>query len=76
MAAEAETDFLLFSSDSPLFVVNSNGAVNDILHLSDFLSSVVAKMKLLCSSLKHTAMTGTVLASQMQGAGIGDRHKR
>ena len=71
MVAEVDSEFLVFSPDSPLFGVNSDAAVNDILHLSDFLSSVVVKMKLLCNSLKHTAMTGNILAAQMQGAGIG-----
>lgn len=71
MDGDNENEFLVFSPDSPLFGVAATDAVNDILHLSDFLSSIVMKMKKLCESLKNTAMAGNALASQMQGTGIG-----
>ena len=71
MIGEIETEFLVFSSDSPLFGVTANDAVNDIAHLSDFLSSTVSKMRTLCGSLKQTASAGNALAVQMQGSGIG-----
>ena len=71
MVGEIEHEFLVFSADSPLFEVAATDAVNDILHLSDFLGSIIAKMKNLCENLKHTAITGSALASQMQGIEIG-----
>ena len=71
MVGEIEHEFLVFSADSPLFEVAATDAVNDILHLSDFLSSIIAKMRNLCDNLKQTALTGSALASQMQEIGIG-----
>jgi BAR domain of APPL family len=75
MSGELESDFIAFSPDSPLFGVKANDSVSNTLLLSEFLNSIVTKMKDLCESLKHTAATGNALASQMQGAGIGGSSK-
>jgi hypothetical protein len=59
-------DYLQFSPESPLFGIRMNDSIDDTLLLSEFLTSTVSKMRLLCQNLKQTAQTGNALASQMQ----------
>lgn len=75
MNDEIESDFIAFAPDSPLFGIKANDSHHNTLLLSEFLVSIVSKMKDLCDSLKHTAATGSALASQMQGVGIGGSTK-
>lgn len=62
----ADNDSLQFSPESPLFGMRMNDSLDDTLLLSEFLTSTVSKMRVLCLNLKQTAQAGNVLASQMQ----------
>jgi BAR domain of APPL family len=84
MTDQAESEFIAFSPDSPLFGVTANDSVNNTYNvrhvnntvlLAEFLNSIVSKMKDLCESLKQTAIAGNSLAFKMQGAGIGGSSK-